>query len=150
MKNSTTIFSGGVPTEPDVKTLMDQYGEIGEGVTIPWEEISLAINVPCKSSRYRTVVNAWRKRMEKEKGMLLIAINGVGLEVASPSQRVTKAHGYYKQSLRRVKRSTDIADGTDRVRLTDIERRACDYYSKIGGVFRLAAATEQKKLPKAE
>lgn len=69
-----TIFSGGVPLEPDVKLLM-ALGP-GAGVSISYELVAETIVTQIRSGRFWTVTNAWRKRLFRDQLLRSIARQG--------------------------------------------------------------------------
>ena len=68
---NTKIFLGGVPTEPDVTALNEAFpvSELLPGKFIEDSQISAVINVSPRSSRFKTVLDRWRKVAEREHGM---------------------------------------------------------------------------------
>jgi hypothetical protein len=82
------LYFGGVPVGPDVDRLDVEYQELTHEQVLTHEELSGAIGYSIKSSRYRTVVTAWRKRLFDERGIELQAVRGLGLRVMTNSQRI--------------------------------------------------------------
>jgi hypothetical protein len=59
------LFFGGVPTGMDVAKLMEL--ELSPGVDISYEKVTEIIGEKAGTSRFRTVTNAWRKRLFRER-----------------------------------------------------------------------------------
>ena len=149
-KATNIVFSGGIPTAPDVTHLIEDIGIPDEGSVIEYGRVEELINSVRRAFRFKTVTHAWRKRLEREHGVLLVAVPNVGFKAACPTDRLSVSHSYYKQSIRRAMRCSDIAGTTDRKRLNDDEAHALDHYRRIGGVLKLAANAAAKQLPSGE
>ena len=85
------LFFGGVPVGPDVDILDRRYPELKNEQMLTHAELSAAIGYSWQSSRYRTVLNAWRKQLFEERGLELQAVRSVGLRVMTSPERV-EAH----------------------------------------------------------
>lgn len=59
------IFRGGVPTRSDVDTLFKMDPQPGDRIT--YEAVEQALGLRRTQSRFRTVTNAWRKRLFRER-----------------------------------------------------------------------------------
>src|SRR5262245_53413982 len=80
-------YFGGIPTEPDVRRLMDRFCAPEPGV-IPHEEIEKEIREESDSSRYRTIVSAWRRRLRREHNIDTSAEPGHGIRILTEPERV--------------------------------------------------------------
>lgn len=144
--NRNLVFGAGVPTEPDVKALMQHYENVREGDIITHEDVSEILGQPVNSNRYLTVVGAFRRRLDRERNILLVAVPKVGYRVADPDLRVNVAGGKHKSGLRAIRRGGEIASRTERKRLSPEAARAADHLSKTASAILLAAATAAKEL----
>lgn len=70
------LFFGGVPTSPDVDKLIKEF-DAAPGSQISYEQVEQCIGVSIKEFRFRTVTNAWRKRVFREKLIQSEADGGV-------------------------------------------------------------------------
>lgn len=72
---SGKLYFGGVPTRMDVDTLTAAFDpKAGQAVAL--HDIADAIHADPKSNRLRTVVNAWRKRMFRERNLQAMVEGG--------------------------------------------------------------------------
>lgn len=60
------LFKGGLPTGMDVDKLMRAFN-IEPGVQIAYGDIEKLLGISASDHRFRTVTNAWRKRVFREK-----------------------------------------------------------------------------------
>jgi hypothetical protein len=144
--SKTIVFNSGIPTAPDVKRLRDSFPELKQGDMVPYETISRLINVAHRTSRWVSVVLAWRRELYRDSNLILRAVANTGFEVLDDSERVHFAGAKYKQGLKRVIRAADIASKTERSTLSKEELKACDHLVSVGASIRLAAATAAKQL----
>jgi hypothetical protein len=147
---SSNIFGAGVPTEPDVKRMIDKFGVPKEGTLIRYEQIEKVIGIEKATHRFRTVIHAWRKRMHADHNVVFIAVENQGLKAADPSERVTAASGKVRMGFRCIRRGSVIARTTDVVRLDATERRACEKLAEIDAKVLLAGVTAAKRLPSGD
>lgn len=140
------LFEGALPTEPDVKRLLERYGVPLVGQFFPYREVAEVIKSAEGSVRFRTVTMAWRKLIEREHRLLLRAITGRGFEVADARAKLMESGTKFKGGLRKVKRAAAVSSLIDRAELTSDEARQADFYERTGASLRLLAATEAKKL----
>lgn len=116
-------FFRGVPTEVDVKRLEETFGIPAEDVLIEYDSIEQALQLQKDSYRFRTVLHAWRSKLEREYNLLMVAVSGQGVKVATPDDRVTWASKKLKQGRRSIVRGSGIAATTDASRLSDSKAR---------------------------
>lgn len=82
-----------VPTEADVKLLMEAFPDIQPGVLIPYPAVEKAVNLTRGTSRFDSVTRAWRARLYREQNFRLAAVAGQGFKRLAEndrSQRDTK------------------------------------------------------------
>lgn len=60
------LFRGGIPTGMDVDKLMKEI-EVQPGTVVPYAEVERIMGVHLKATRFRSVTQAWRKRIFREK-----------------------------------------------------------------------------------
>lgn len=139
------LYFGGVPVEPDVKKLLKVYPTLNVGDVIRHSEIEEHLGVKYRSSRYRTVTDAWRKRMFCDQNILLGAVSGVGFKVLSPDERLDRVSGRFRAASRQ--------DVRAKVEHSAIDTDQCDEIGKkrheIQGRF-LDAALDTRRRQYAE
>lgn len=147
-KNTTMLHLGGIPTEPDVRALMEDMTKDAytEGTIIKKQDVEGIISVQANTFRFQTVVAAWRKRLMAEWNIILVAVPGVGWKVASPSERISLSVSKVKSGLRHVRRGGTIATTTDRARLKPEEQRSADHIANVCAAIELTAKTKAREL----
>jgi len=94
------IFRGGVPLEPDVRKLIDRFGTPNENALIPYDEIARLISAAYDTNRFRSVVRAWRKQLERPPHVRrLVAQSDLG------AYRVLDGDGHVKHAGRRIRQA---------------------------------------------
>lgn len=73
----TKTYFGGRPTEPQVRELMQNFESRKQGDSIGLSEISALIHEPIRSSRFETVVAAFRRRLLHDRGYVTERIAGL-------------------------------------------------------------------------
>lgn len=103
--SKTSLFLGGLPTEPDVKRLIEAFETPAEGRIIAHGEIGAIIGHDHRSNRYRSVVGAWRQQLLKLHNIELEAVPGVGYKALAPHERMTASIRGYGRGVRKIGRS---------------------------------------------
>lgn len=145
-KEQTGIVTG-IPTGPDVDRLMQAFGVPQEGTVITWLEVEAAIGSNRDSSRFQTVLQAWRWRLEKENKVWLKTLKGVGVEVADPGKRLHQGGTWVRSGFRSLRRASGLAANTDRTRLTETQRQVREHQMLLAAKLSLARRCESKALP---
>ncbi len=122
-----SLFIGGVPTEPDVKLLLAAFPDPQRGQLITHEQIEGVITVHRSSSRYRTVVAAWRRRLINESNLDTTAIPGVGIRVLAEYDRVTASAKDYRRGVATVGKATRRVSRVQVERLTEQEQTKAEH-----------------------
>jgi hypothetical protein len=146
MTKNYISFNGGISTEPEVNDLIEQIGIPVPGDQISYLRISEIIKVKKGTSRWSSVVSAWRKKLERQHNVILGAVPNEGYEVLSNSGRVNLGGKFFKESLRRMGRAVKVVTSTDRAGLSDDEVKAAEHIQKTGASLRLAAQTAARQL----
>jgi hypothetical protein len=107
-----TRVVNGRPTEPQVRALMEQFGAVERGTTIPHADLESALGLKRKDLRYRTVVSAWRDRMVREKGVYLEARAGVGYEALTGDNQMKVPTKKIRSAARGIFRGLKVAEHT--------------------------------------
>lgn len=118
-----TKFMRGVPTDLDVRRLEERFGIPEEDVIITWDEIEQELAVPKNSFRFKSVLTAWRKKLEREHNIIMIAVPKQGIKAANPDDRLTYASKKMKSGKKFIVRASTIATLTDEKRLTEAGKK---------------------------
>ena len=125
------VFTFGRPTKPDVELLLKQFPEMQAGDKVSYEAVAEVIKEEPKSSRFRTVTDAWRKRQSREFNVELGVIPNERFEVLDPHQRVDFVSRRHKSGVRRIVKAGSVASRTERKELTFEESKACDHFVRV-------------------
>lgn len=109
----TKVFYAGLPTELDVRKLLDAFGVPAIGTVLSHDEIAAAIGVKPSSVRYRTVVTAWRKKLEVLHQVRLGADRGRGFKSLDERERIDESTTATREGLRKVARAATRAASVD-------------------------------------
>lgn len=143
------LYFRGVPTKPDVDKLRAVFGVPGEDVLITYDSIAEVIGSPRGSSRFHTVMNAWRNALEVEHKIVMRAEPGKGLVAMPPNDLVCTSVRQTACKMRQAARWVGRSIIADRKRLTPENKRAADHLAKVGAALKLAAATAAPQLSAA-
>jgi hypothetical protein len=130
------IYFGGIPTGPDVNRLVDAFKvqEMNLGDLIPYEKVSEIIGQGQNSSRWRSITNAWRKKIENEHNIIIRCDN------EKPAFRLIKEGEKVKYSSEKIcsaakaaRRSLAILTVVNLKELTEDERKTFDFNTTRSG-----------------
>jgi hypothetical protein len=134
----------GLPTRPDVKLLLEAFkGLERDGRIIQHHEVSQVIGVHHSTNRYRSVVTAWRRTLEREEGIYLDGMKaaGQGFVVLAAPEMVRFGCGKLRQATKVVKRGVTAAglapdeelDLPDRTRRDHVLLHLCTALQSLRG-----------------
>jgi len=140
------VFNAGVPTAPDVAKLDAKWPEMNEGDKISKADVATVIAEPVESHRFKTVVDAWRRKLYRERNIYLGAVSGYGWKVLDRRERCEAGGHKLKVGLRATKRGGALVVATDRTGLPAEVCRAADHVVALSAMVTTMAAAEAKKL----
>lgn len=146
MMSGLVSVTNGRPTEMQAKPLVERFKGMQPGDTVGWSEMVSLAGEECKSIRLRTVCNAARKTLHKETGVVLKAVNGVGLRMPSGDEQVRHGVDWVRSGVRKIKAGTSIVASITDERLTDKGRSERVQVTASLVALQRAADDEQKKL----
>ncbi len=121
---------GGLPTGPSVDMIMDAIGVPVKGQTIPYTEIEVAADLSYRSYRWTTVTNAWRKRIERDYGLVITCIPGA-FYVNDDAGLVVQSRGHLRTAVKKTKRSYVVVSLAERENLTPEDRNRADLQRRL-------------------
>lgn len=124
---------------------MEKWPEMNEGDAISKEEIAEVISENVNSCRFSTVVNAWRKKLDREYNVVTKGRNGK-IIVLDPHQRTDFTGRMMYSGIKRVARAGDVASRTDRSRLTDAGARSNDHQVRVTAMLKESYNREARRL----
>lgn len=138
------LFNRGIPTEPDVTALLNQFGVPEEGKPISYAAVADVLHVSVDASRFTTVTAAWRRSLRASHQVLLSARNGE-FAVRDPGARVALGKSKTRSGVRCFTEAIDTVTNTDAARLTERERADADKVLRIASMSQSAALAEARK-----
>jgi hypothetical protein len=136
----------GIPTDIDVHRLQETIGVPQPGDTISYHQIDKVLGLDRSQHRWKTVVNAWRRKLDREHNIILKARSNQGYVALDGAGRADYCGRVYKGGLRRIVRASVVATRTDRLGLNYEDVRVLDHISSTGAALRLAAATAARQI----
>lgn len=141
------MYFGGLPTEPDVLALLKKFGVPAEDAPIAYDDVAIVLHVDVKSTRFRSVTTAWRKRLDAEHDCLMRAFDGAFTRL-NPSGRVTAGSGKFRTAKRGLVRAHGYVAGADRTRLDPVERTEADHLQMTSAtMIQSARMVSRRKTP---
>lgn len=123
----------GRPTGPQVEKLMAAIGkDLKRGDSITKERISEIIGEKADEPRWRTVVNAWRKKLLTDKGVYLEAVSGVGFKACLAADQIGVTGKFIRAGSRKIFRGLVVAEATPPLELDEDGRRRRDHILSRG------------------
>lgn len=153
------VFFGGVPTDGDVKRLLEAFPDIGPGDAISYVQVAEVIGVKHGSSRFRTVTNAWRKTVMRTQNFVLEAVPGEGFRRQTELERSQKNRTGWRQDQSRAARRVRDLGRTDTRSFDERDQKAHDHARRVlqahvehtsSAVRELAPPAPLKLLPKRQ
>lgn len=145
------LYLGGMPTNIDIEKIHQAIGTPNIGDTIRYEQLEQILGLKRDAYRFKTVIQQWRKKLDRDSNIILGAVRGVGFEVLNPSGRVDHGSRTHKKGLRAINRAAMVAIRTTDDGLDASEIKTRDYLINTAATIRMAAATSAKVIfPKSQ
>lgn len=137
------VYFGGIPTDGDVRNLVEHLGTPRAGDEFTHEQVEAVIGATRDTNRYRSVTLAWRKRLMRDHNLDVAALSGVGFRCLTDSERVAAGVTGVQSGLRKQLHSVVRAD---RVQTDDESLRAKQDVLRRYGIALRAEATKAMRL----
>lgn len=146
------VFFGGVPTEPDVKKLMDAIDvkALPKGSSIEYETVSEIIGIQYKAPRWRSVTLSWRKKLEKDFGIIIdCSQTESAFIVLTEGGKVGLSGRKLRSAVSSARRAYIVSGQVDVKQLSEDEKAKHDFFSARAGNILVSAQLRSgnKNLP---
>lgn len=144
-----SLFLNGIPYAIDLKKLDDEFGVPSEGQSFGYQALAKCIGYPVDSSRYKGVIDAWRKKLLKNHNVLLLPIGQKqGLKVAAPNERIDYAGAQVDRGRSHLRKATLVSGTTDTHRLDEGHRALQANIAQLAQInLKLQTRVMPKELP---
>lgn len=143
------VFFSGVPTEPDVKKLMDAIDvkSMPKGSSIEYETVSEIIGIQYKAPRWRSVTLSWRKKLEKDFGIILdCSQTERAFVVLTEGGKVGLSGRKLRSAVSSARRAYIVSGQVDVKQLTEAEKAKHDFFSiRAGNMIASAQLRSDKR-----
>lgn len=138
----SSVFLGGVPTDPDVHALRARWPEssLSVGMVIPFEDIEAVLRLHRNAHRFKTVTGRWRKLVESGTGTIVIGSErSVGFRVLSNEQKLDLGNQKFVSAVKSSRRAFEITGRVDIKTATDDEKaRATFLQNRAAAILSVA------------
>lgn len=147
MTNAARIFLGGKPTGPAVALLEAATVSRQLGDLVTYAEISAAIHEPVRTNRFRAVLDAWRKKLYREKNIKTEAVSGQGIRLCLEHERAGHVFGQLRRAGRSIVRGAHEAERILVEKLeTEQDRRRAEHARRVAEVAAKAVTMQVNEL----
>ena len=147
METKAVRYFGGVPTAPQVRRLMEKFKDVQAGDAIKLDDISEVIGEPVRSNRFRTIVDAFRRALARDRNFVTERIAGMGtIRILLDSERTGFGARGIRQGSRKVHRSVGVIVATPTEKLTDAERETNFHVRRLGEAIVTTTRSAMKEI----
>jgi hypothetical protein len=128
----SSVFFGGIPTEPDVNKLLEEINvkEMKPGETVPYSDVGIVIGQRVGTSRWRSVTNAWRKRLEKDYNIIIGCKSfEKAFCILTEGGKVNLSGRKLRSAVTMARRSYKISGYVDVKKLTEAEKKDYEHFT---------------------
>lgn len=136
----------GIPYGPDIRKLEEAYPNPEEDQVIKSEEFEKVIRVPQKTSRFYGVINTWRRRLRADRNIDSEWVQGVGVKILNPADRLKLSEGNIKQGIRHTGRAFRRLGVVPRERLDAMGQARYDHAVQVASKLTVAGREAKKEL----
>jgi len=124
------IFLAGIPTEPDVRALMDKFNDYTIGNEVLYTDIAELIRVEVRSCRFEVVLSSWRKRIRKEENVTFKRI-GDRIRFLAEMERVQEGAAAFRQGAKKQIRAYGDIAMVRTEKLDELARKKADHIKRV-------------------
>ena len=140
------LYWRGVPVGPDVDVLDRHFNGLTHGQVLAHDDLSDVMGYSRGSSRYRSVINAWRRQLLREHGIELQSVRSIGLRVMTDPERVDAHVDKAALGIRKIARAGKSLSAIPRSTLTTAARTKADHAQILIASMRLDASAFKSEL----
>jgi hypothetical protein len=131
-EHASSIWTHGIPTDAEVKKLIDALGVPAPGTLVEYAQIEQVIGLARSENRFRSVTNAWRKKLLREQNRVTEGVRGVGVMFCAAERRVDVSERHLVKGARRIAHGVKVAVSTERDSLSSAACARLDNAVRIG------------------
>lgn len=124
-------FFGGLPTDIDVKRLLEAFPNIEPGGEVGYDDVAKVIGVDVGTNRFRTVTNAWRRRLLRTGNVAIDAVPGRGFRRLTELERSERDRGGWRRDQVRAARKVRDLALTDTTSFDEREKKSHDHARRV-------------------
>lgn len=147
--STARVFTGGVPTAPDVKRLIEKFGSPEPETVIGYDAIATVIGAAYGSHRFTSVMTAWKATLLREHNVELGHIDGEAVVALTNEQRTEAAQKRFRQGGRQIGRSHRRALMIRAEECDPITRHKLEHIRRVTGIATQAVAEQSRDLANA-
>lgn len=145
------IYRGGVPTDPEIRTLREAYPEkdMQPGTVIPYADVEALIGVERGENRWLSITTRWRKMVERETGRVVLGVEpGVGFRVLDAVQKIDLGFSKMAAAVRNSRRAYVLTSRVEVAGLPSEEKdRLLTLQKRSGALIATAQIKSTAELP---
>lgn len=140
------LVVNGIPYGPDIRKLEESFPNPQEDQVITSDDFEKIIRVEQKTGRFYGVINAWRRRMRAERNIDSEWVQGVGVKILNPADRLKVSEGDIKHGIRKTGRAYRRLAVTPRERLDTVGQQRYDHQLQVASKLIIAGREAKKEL----
>lgn len=147
MSEDFNNYFGGMPTEPDVKRIVEAWPveTLVPGKEIKCSDIAVMLKLDVEGHRYSTVETAFRRRMSSNHNIEFRKQKGK-LRVMSPDERIVYSGERQTSGVRIIRKAGRMAHRTDIREVSESLRPMAEHRVKLAAAIAAANRMKPKEL----
>lgn len=138
------VVVAGIPYGPDIRKLEEAYPSPQEDQIIKSEDFEKIIRCEQKTPRFYGVINSWRRRLRNERNIDSEWVQGVGVKILNPADRLKVSETNIKHGIRKTSRAYRRLAITPRDRLDEVGQQRYDHQMTVAAKL-IAAGRDAKR-----
>lgn len=137
---------GGIPYGPDVRKLEEAFPNPEEDQIIKHAEFEALLKIPKQTQRYYGVINTWRRRLRNDRNIDSEWVQGIGVKILNPADRLKVSEANVKQGIRHTGRAFRRLAITPRDRLDTVGQARYDHAIAVASKLTQAGRDAKREL----
>ncbi len=136
----------GIPYGPDVRKLEEAFPSPEEDQIIKHEDFESLLKIPSKTQRFYGVINTWRRRLRAERNIDSEWVQGIGVKILNPADRLKVSESNVKHGIRKTGRAFRRLAIVPRDRLDAIGQARYDHAIQVASKLAQAGRDARREL----
>lgn len=142
------VYFSGMPTSVEIAEIEKAFPLLEAGQDILYDEIESVIGHKHGTNRFRTITAAWRRKVRRERFLVIEAVAGIGFHIQTPTEQLSSGVKDFGKSARSMGRAFHKVSEVAPEALSGPKRAEQEHYRRVMSYALDSVAKSRRELIK--